>query len=295
MTIAWSGGRCAAEDGASEWAIAGSIRRERDAGRLTYDGADRPAAGTGCQVCLMKGGPIPSHYCPAKGYLGEYVVCEACGRGEVCAHAVALDEMRNGSPLLFEADVPLDPGRRVELTETELSQPIVQAHPWSAVKSSLSEENLRGLRMTRRERQRASNRRVELKQAKKQAAGRPEPKPAEMRRRMENEQQGVAAAEPCECGKPKRHVGRCKGGGWPEPSKGVSRARASSKATPKLPVSPEVSPVSVKSPVTLQAEATGLVTMTIPAAALDRFWQRLPLEEKVRIVSAEIYSSLAAL
>ena len=105
---------------------------------------DRPPAGTECHQCRMFG-----HWCPAKGYCGEYALCLACGAGVACEQLAAVDRMQQSHMEISEAElfVPdgfsaTSEGRTIEIAEEDrivVERPLETA--WTA-KASLDPANL---------------------------------------------------------------------------------------------------------------------------------------------------------
>jgi hypothetical protein len=133
----WQLGRYCAELGSE-------IRCADVVARFGFDDADRPQAGTPCVPCYLLG-----HWCPAKGYAGVVELCLACGRGELCEQAVAVETMRAGMDDL-ETVYPAPACRVIPITEADRTVSAPVASDWK-IKAELDPANLRpGMRRNER-------------------------------------------------------------------------------------------------------------------------------------------------
>jgi hypothetical protein len=278
----------------SDGQMAAWIRSERMAGTMVFDVEDGPTAGSKCYLCGLKGGATPAHYCPAKGVLRkgrceEYAVCLACGMGEMCGQALAVMRCCNGVGEFgeMEADAHnIDPGHSVPLEAIAEDVLPVAAHPWAAVKASLSVDNLRTARAVR------------VKQAViKQVSKLKESKGEQMGKivQISDEIKAAIRAEPASASTSDlvkkyglsdgttRYI-RWRGAKMPG---GVARQKTAVKLPAGAKTNTEI--LSVAQNDGRMGLAT--VSLSIPLAALEAYLMRLPVEDKIRIVSREIAES----
>lgn len=261
-----------------------------------FDADDRPPAGTECAQCRQL-----DHYCPAKGYCGEYPLCLACGGGVACEQLAAIERMHRPSfddEEMFAPDGDNAPreGRRIEISDAdrivpEERQPVTA---WTA-KASLDPENLKkGLKSSARapirlrgvDREAAAHERMlgrRIEKAKRAAKVK-----AKIEESVMSDQPKVVrtyAPRVCICGcgesfvptgvahkykeghKPKA-VKKALGGGRRKKIKAAKPGKASALATVAAPV----------------GDAPEMVTVRVPATALDRLILMLPAKLKASAI-----------
>lgn len=104
-----------------------------------FDTSDRPSAGTGCFACLEAG-----HFCAAKGWLGDRALCLDCGEGRPCSQNASVQALRESQlGAVVEEESHIAPCKVLDVKTLEPLPVVEEAHPWEAVKSTLSVENLR--------------------------------------------------------------------------------------------------------------------------------------------------------
>lgn len=228
---------------------------ERDVGEYV---ADPPVAGTACAWCRVLG-----HFCPAKGYVmragdGE-AVCRECGAGEVCGQQAAMDKLANGYKE-FEADddalARRDPGRvlaRLRSVALAVSAAESQAGKEFSVK--------RGGVMEMMEKTQAKREALQMRglgMSSYQIAKRVGYSPAAVDYWWKHREAGPAEAGP-----------RVEHEGAPGPSAPDDKAKEAGNDKAKDTVAVAAEPETV--------------TLRVSPAAIERMWERLSWQEKVRV------------
>lgn len=251
-----------------------------------YDATDRPTPGTECVQCREVG-----HFCPAKGYAGELPLCEACGTGQKCMQVVSVEKFRSGQRFdEFEAETLPSECRTIAIADADRvveEKPIEQA--WT-VKASLDPANLLKVKQKKR---------IAPKPQKARAPRRQAAQPREKEKVMDDpvaKTKMELSAAKAEALRLKDIMSAAKIAvkiGWAQPT--VSRwfrdaaGKPTKKKTKSLKPLAPIKPLPPIAKVPEPVRDPETISLQAPVGALDRFWAKLTIPEKTRIVERELF------
>lgn len=258
-----------------------------------FDELDRPRAGAECVACRRLG-----HYCPAKGMCGDQPLCLACGRGEICDQAKSIEKMRQRMDEFEESAPP--PCRQIAIADADR---IVDEKPLTtdwAIKAELNPDNLRrGLKRSDRAPAVARTPK-ERKVPRVKVAKEPKPRRAEvvkervvMAEKMVLEAAKVKAAEMFKGGTKIGAIAIATGYSWAGVQywlreAGLLPAAAVKSSATKKAKGKKAAKATAQKKTAAIVEPEN-ISLQAPVASLDRFWQRLTIPEKIRIVERELF------